>query len=87
MLVKVHEHVLLQGGLSIIDANRVVVSVEAVDEGLYRRLVEMTQVGRALPRLLTKHQRLWVDEPEGIDDDLALHGLDRIHDDGNGARS
>jgi hypothetical protein len=34
---------------------------------------------------LTKHQELGVDESESVNDDFALHGLDRINDDGNGA--
>lgn len=83
MLVKIHEHVLLQGSLAIVDANRVIVPVEAVDKSLYRRLVEVTQVGCALSRLLTEHQRLWVDESEGIDNDLAFDGLYGIDNDGD----
>lgn len=60
-------------------------SVQAVDEGLYGGLVEMAQVGCALPGLLTQHQGLRVDQAEGVDDDLALDGLYRIDDDGDGA--
>lgn len=60
-------------------------SVEAVDERLYRRLVKMTQVGRALSGLLTKHQSLWVDESESIDNNLALDGLYGVDDDGDSA--
>lgn len=46
----------------------------------------MSQVTCALTRLLTKHERLGVDEAEGVNDDLALDGLDGVDDDGDGAR-
>ena len=46
----------------------------------------MTQVGGTLSGLLSQHQRLWVDESESINNDLALHGLYGIDDDGNGTR-
>ena len=48
-------------------------SVETVDESLDGRFVEMSQVGGTLTRFLTKHERLWVDESESIDDYLALN--------------
>jgi hypothetical protein len=56
-----------------------------VDKSLDRRLVEVAQVTGTLPGFLTEHQGLRVDEAEGINDDLALDGLDRIDDDGDGA--
>lgn len=62
-------------------------SVEAVNEGLYRRFVQMTRVRRALSGLLTQHEGLWVDESESIDDDLSLHGLYGIDDHGDGTGS
>lgn len=43
-----------------------------MDEGLDRGLVEMSQVRCGLTRLLTEHEGLWVDETEGVNDDLAL---------------
>ncbi len=58
-------------------------SVEAVDQRLDGRLVEMAQVGCALSGLLAKHKGLWVDQPEGIYDDFALDRLDGIDDDCN----
>lgn len=60
-------------------------SVEAVDESLDGRLVEMSQVGGTLTRFLAEHERLWVDEPESIDDDLAFDRLDGIDNDGDGS--
>ena len=86
MLVQIHQHVLLERRLAVVYADRVVVSVEAMDEGLDRRLVEVTKIAGALTRLLAHHKKLRVDEPEGVDDDLALDGLDGVYDDGNGAR-
>lgn len=46
-----------------------------MDKSLDRGLVEMSQVRCTLARFLTKHERLWVDEAESIDDDLAFDGL------------
>jgi hypothetical protein len=85
MLVEVHQHILLERRLSVIDADGVVVSVQTVDKGLDRGLVQVTQVGRALSGLLAKHKRLGVDESEGVNDDLALDRLDGIDDDGDGS--
>lgn len=86
VLVQVHEHVLFQRRLSVVDADRVVVAVEAVDEGLDGGLVEVADVGRGLTGFVAHHEGLWVDEAEGINDDLALYGLNGVNDDGDGAR-
>jgi hypothetical protein len=61
------------------------VAVQAVDEGLDRGLVEVTDVGGGLAGLVAHHEGLRVDEAEGIDDDLALDGLDGVDYDGDGA--
>jgi hypothetical protein len=47
--------------------------------------VQVTNIGGGLPRLLTHHHRLRVDETEGINDDLALDRLNRVHDNSNSA--
>ena len=44
----------------------------------------MADVGGGLTGFLAHEQELWVDESEGVNDDLALHGLDRVNHDGNG---
>jgi hypothetical protein len=85
VLVQVHQHVLLQRRLSVVDADGVVVAVQAVDERLDRGLVEVADVGSGLAGFVTHHQGLRVDEAEGIDDDLALDGLDGVDYDGDGA--
>ena len=64
----------------------VVVSVEAVDEGLDGRLVQVSDVGGRLARLVAHHEGLRVYESEGVDDDFAFYGLDGVDDDGDGAR-
>lgn len=87
VLVQIHEHVLLERRLAVVDADRVVVAVEAVDEGLDGGLVEVADVGGGLAGLVAHHEGLRVDEAEGIDDDLALDGLDGVDDDGDGAGS
>lgn len=45
----------------------------------------MANVARCLARLLAHHHALGVDEAEGVDNDLALDGLDGVDDDGHGA--
>jgi hypothetical protein len=85
VLVQVHQHVLLQRRLPVVDAYRVVVAVKAVDERLDRGLVEVADVGRRLAGLVAHHERLRVNEAEGVDDDLALDRLDGVDDDGDGA--
>lgn len=57
-----------------------------MDQSLNGRLVKMSQVRCALTWFLAKHERLWVDETEGINDYFSLDGLDRINDDSNGSR-
>mmetsp|Transcript_31889 Transcript_31889/g.93710 ORF Transcript_31889/g.93710 Transcript_31889/m.93710 type:complete len:331 (+) Transcript_31889:2125-3117(+) len=84
-LVQIHQHLLLQFVLPVIDDDGVVVPVEAVDEGLDRRLVQMADVAGRLAGLLAEHHELRIDEAEAVDDDLALDGLDGIDDEGDGA--
>lgn len=38
----------------------------------------MTQIRCALAGFLSKHQGLWVNEAEGVDNDLSFDGLDGI---------
>lgn len=85
VLVQVHEHILLEGVFAVVDANGVVVAVQAVDEGLDRGLVEVADVGGGLAGLVAHHEGLGVDEAEGVDDNLALDRLDGVDDDGDGA--
>ena len=80
------QHPLLQRVLAVVDGDRVVVPVEAVDEGLDRGFVQVPQIGRRLPRLLPQHHGLRVDEPERVDHDFAAHRLDGVDDDRDGAR-
>lgn len=61
-------------------------SVEAVNKRLDRGLVEVTKVARALAGLLAHHEQLRVDQSEGVNHNLALDGLNRVDDDGHGAR-
>lgn len=86
VLVQIHEHVLLQTRLAIVDRNAVVVSVQAVDERLNGRLVQVAQIGCCLPGFLAHHNGLGLNQSEGIDDNLALDGLDGIDDHGDSTR-
>ena len=54
-LVQVHQHALLSLGLLVVDRDRVVVSVQSVDQRLDRRLVEVSNVSGRLTRLLASH--------------------------------
>jgi len=85
LLVQVHEHVFFEGGFAVVDANAVIVAVEAVNQSLDGGLVEMAQVGGGLTRFLAEHEGLGVDESEGVDYYFAFDGLDGVDDYGNGA--
>lgn len=50
------------------------------------RLLQVSDVARALPRFDAHHDLLRADGSERVDDDFALDGLDRVNDDGDGAR-
>lgn len=54
----------------VVDSDRVVVSVESVDECTDRRFVQVAQVTSGLTGLLTQHHGLGADETEGVNDDL-----------------
>lgn len=86
LLVQVHQHVLLKPCLAVVDSDAVVVTVQAVDEGLNRRLIQMTQVGCCLPGLLAHDDGLGLNESEGINDDLALDGLNGVNDNSDSTR-
>lgn len=84
--MEVHQHVFLERRLAVVDANTIIMSVETVNKCLDRWLVEMTQVGCALSRLLSEHEGLWVNESECINNDLTLDGLNGIDDNCNSSR-
>ena len=54
-----------------------------MDEGLDVGLVDVTDVGRRLTRLKTLEDHSAVDEPERVNHDLALNGLNGVDNDGN----
>lgn len=77
--MEIHEHRLLELRLAVLDCNRIVVSVEPVNERLYRGLVDVPNVGRCLSRLLTLEYGGRVDEAESINDDLPLYRLNGVN--------
>ena len=83
LLVQIHQHVLLKSRFAVVDPDAVVMSVQAVDQGLDRWLVQVTQVRCCLPGFLTHDDGLRLNQSEGVDNDLALHGLDRVNDNCN----
>jgi hypothetical protein len=81
--MQVHEHRLLQLGLTVVHRDRVVVSVETVYKGLNRRLVYVPNIRRRLPRLSTRNDSVRIDQPEGVNNNLAFYRLDRINNNRN----
>jgi hypothetical protein len=80
--MEVHQHALLQLGLPVVDDDGVVMSVEAVDEGLDRWFVDVPDVRGRLTWFLAENDRVGVDETESVDDHLAFDGLNGVDDDG-----
>lgn len=70
LLVQIEQHLLFQVVSAVSNRNRVVVTIEAVDQSLNRWLLQVTDVRSGLPRLLVQGNRLRIDGAEGIDDDL-----------------
>ena len=56
-------------------------SIESMNESLYTRLIEVTDVTRSLPGLLARHEGVGVDGAEGVNDDFAADRLDGIDHD------
>jgi len=57
-----------------------------MDQALDCGLVQVADVASRLPRFLTHHHAAWVDQPEGVDHDLSLDGLDRVDNYCHGTR-
>lgn len=53
VLVKIQQHLVLKLVLSVVDDNRVVVSIQAVHQGRNRGTLKMPDVARRLSRLLS----------------------------------
>lgn len=82
-LVQVHQHSLLELGLAVVNSDGVVVAIKAVNECLYRRLIDMTDVRCRLAGLASRDDGLGVDQAESVDHDFTLHRLDGVNDDGD----
>ena len=70
---------------SVVDGNRIVVPVEAMDEGLNGGFVNVTDIGGSLSGLVSHNNAVWVDKSERIDNDFAFvfDRLDRVNYDCN----
>jgi hypothetical protein len=79
-LVQVHQHALLQLRLPIIDGDRIIMSVQAVDESLNGRLIDMADIRGRLPRLAASYHSLGLDQAECVYDHFAFDRLNRIND-------
>mmetsp|Transcript_17893 Transcript_17893/g.36694 ORF Transcript_17893/g.36694 Transcript_17893/m.36694 type:complete len:256 (+) Transcript_17893:205-972(+) len=80
LLVKIHQHLLFQLAFPVADRDGIVMPVETVNQSLDRRLVEVADDRRRLSWLLPQHHHLRVDGTKGIDDNLSLDRLNRVHD-------
>jgi hypothetical protein len=56
----------------------VILPIQVVNQRLYARLVQMSDVTRRLPRFLAGHDRRRGDGTEGVDDDFTSDGLDGV---------
>ena len=56
--------------------------IEAVNESLNGRFVDMADIGGRLTSFATGNHGLGLDEPEGIDDNFALDRLDGVNNHG-----
>lgn len=72
LFVEIEQHLLLKFVLSIINCDRVVVSVQAMDQCLDAWLVQVTDIGGCLARFVAHCCGLGIDQTESINDDLAL---------------
>lgn len=83
--MQIEQHLLFQLVLLVIDVDGVIVAIEIVDQRLDGGFAQVTQVAGGLARRRAHHQKLRIDGAEGVDHNFALHGLDRIHHNGNSA--
>ena len=58
--------------LSIVDSYRIVVAVETMNKRLDGWFIEVSDIRGRLAWFLAKHERLRVDQSEGVNDNLAL---------------
>lgn len=86
-LVEITKHALFQFRLLVVDGDRVVMTIETVDERVNCGLVEVSDVRCRLSRLSSCHCSGRLDQAESINDDFALDGLDGVDDDGYCSRS
>lgn len=61
-------------------------TVQAVDEALDARFVQVSDIGSRLSRLLSQYDGVGVNQPESINNDLSRHGLNGVDDDGHSTR-
>lgn len=81
-LVKIHKHPLLAFRLFIIKGDRVIMLVETVNDGHVAGSRKMSNMRGGLPGLSTGHLCLVVNQPESVDDHVALHRLSGVQNDG-----
>ena len=82
LLVQIQQHLLFEFVLAIVDTDRIVMPIEAVNQRLNRWFSQMAQVRRCLPSFLPENEWIRIDQTECIDDDFALDTLNGIDDHG-----
>ena len=60
---------------SVVDGNRIVVPVEAMDEGLNGGFVNATDIGGSLSGLVSHNNAVWVDKSEGINNNFLTNWI------------
>ena len=62
--MQIHEHRLLKLSFSVVDGNRIVVPVEAMDEGLNGGFVNVTDIGGSLSGLVSHNKAAWCQDTD-----------------------
>jgi hypothetical protein len=86
LFVKVHEHGLFKLRLPVIHSNRIVVSIQTVNQCLNAGLLDVANVGRRLSRLNAHHDCCRRNSSECVYHDLSFDGLDWVHHDSYSTR-
>mmetsp|Transcript_37370 Transcript_37370/g.45064 ORF Transcript_37370/g.45064 Transcript_37370/m.45064 type:complete len:277 (-) Transcript_37370:411-1241(-) len=78
-LVQIHEHLLLQLLLPIINHDGIIMTIQSVDQRLNAGFVQMPDIAGGLSRFLPQHHQLRIDQSKTINHNFPLHRLNRIH--------
>jgi len=83
LLMQVHKHRLLDFRLPVVDSDRVIMTVQTMDQCLNGGFLDMTNIRGGLSRFDAHYNGRSGNSPEGVDDHLALDRLYGIDNDGH----